>query len=217
VTRLSSGHPWRVATDAVVVGIRLAVWVGTGVLLAVGTAAVGVFVSAGAGWSLGAIVAAVYSGTLIFLQQDRKDGGQGNGQTVVKQVEPDMNQAWGSEPKDSQDTSRKTTPGYSTAWHTRPESTNYSWHPALNRVEDVLVTQVPEPTTIIDIVERVGMNPGTMPRGQGSAATLWHGALRSAWMTGGQELICEILRTAYKIEPSRELQNLITTHCGQQQ
>jgi hypothetical protein len=196
---------------------RLAAWVGTGLLLAAGTAAVGVFVSAGAGWSLGAIVATVYSGTLIFLQQDRKDRGQDNRQTGVKQMEPDMNQAWGSEPKDSPVTSRKTVPGYPTVSRIWPESTNYSWHPALNGIEDVLVVQVSEPTTIIDIVERVGMNPGTMPRGQGSAATLWHGALRSAWMTGGQELICEILRTAHKIQPSRELRTLITTSCGQQQ
>lgn len=197
-------------------GRRLAVWLGTAVLLAVGTAAVGSLAGADAGWSLGAIVAAVYSGTLIFLQQDRKDRGQDDQQPKVKKVGLDMNQAWESEPKDSQGTPQETF-DYSAVGQTWPESTNYSWNPALNQIEDVLVAQVSEPTIIINIVEQVGMNPGIMPRGQGSAATIWHGVLRSAWMTGGQELVCEILSIAHKLEPSRELRKLIYTRCGQRQ
>jgi hypothetical protein len=100
-------------------------------------------------------------------------------------------------------------------WQRAEEDTNYSWHPTLNRIEDVLVAQISDPSTIIDIIERMGMNPGTMPRGHGSAATLWHGALRRAWMTGREEKICDMLRETNKIEPSQELQDLIQACCGQ--
>jgi hypothetical protein len=194
---------------------RLAVWVGIGGLLAAGTAALGVYVGVSAALGLGAIVATVYSGTLIFIQQDPKRQRHANHEIQGKLVEPDMNQAEESESKDIQELSWEAAQGHSTTCNAWGESNNYAWHPALNRVEDVLVAQLWEATTIIDIVERVGMNPGTMPRGHGSAATLWHSALRSAWITGGEELICEILRTANKMEPSKELRSLITNYCGQ--
>jgi len=132
-------------------------------------------------------------------------------------MESDMDQAGESDSKDMQELSQVAAQGHSTEWSTWGESSNYAWHPALNRIEDVLVAQVWETTTIIDIIERVGMNPGAMPRGHGAATTLWHGALRSAWMAGGEELICEILRTANKIEPSKALRDLIANYCGQQQ
>jgi len=102
------------------------------------------------------------------------------------------------------------------SWQAVGEGVSYSWHPMLNGIEDVLVAQVSDPSTIINIIERVGMNPGTMPRGQGSAATLWHGALRRAWMAGREEKICEMLRETNRIEPSQALQELINSCCSQQ-
>jgi hypothetical protein len=101
-------------------------------------------------------------------------------------------------------------------WQWRGRNANYSWHPALNGIEDVLVAQVTDPSSIVDIIERVGMNPGTMRRGDGSAATLWHDALRSAWIAGHEQKVCELLRQTNSRQSSSELQLLIETYCGRQ-
>jgi hypothetical protein len=98
-------------------------------------------------------------------------------------------------------------------WQRRGRNANYSWHPALNGIEDVLVAQVTDPSTIIDIIERVGMNPGIIQRGDGSPATLWHGALRSAWIAGHEKKVCELLCQANARQESSELQLLIETYC----
>jgi hypothetical protein len=149
------------------------------------------------------------------MKQDRVKGGDENDIKKIRhgRMEPEVNQPreGGSEPDPPSPYEDKVLPLAS--WSATARDASYSWHPALNSIEDILVAQISEPSIIVDIIERAGMNPGTIPRGHGAAATLWHGALRRGWMTGGQEKICEILSQANKIEPSTEIQNLIGAYC----
>jgi hypothetical protein len=197
---------------------RLAVWVGAGALLAGGTVAVGLYVGGSAAWGLGAILATVYSGTLIFIEHERiKDGQKKDDDKVqINQMEPDMNEHMRGAFNNNPDVTRRPTPDPLIAWQTPRQESTVGWHPALNGIEDVLVAQITESSTIMAIIERVGMNPGIMPRGQGSAATLWHGALRHAWTAGREKKVCEILREANKMGPSRDLQELIDKYCVKQ-
>jgi hypothetical protein len=206
---------------------RLAFWAGIGVLLVGGTVLAGLYAGAGTAWSLGAILATVYSGTLIFVEraQDKTDRKGDGYETEAEQVGPGMmpprkDPDMMSPGRDEHDAIRGV-PGEVAVssppiWQEPGKNASYGWHPALNRIEDVLIAQVPDPSTIVDIIERAGLNPGIIPRGHGAAATLWHGALRRAWLNGREKKICELLRETYKREPSSELQSLIETCCGRQ-
>ena len=154
------------------------------------------------------------SGTLISVEKERIKGSQQKDahEKQVRNMEPDMNEPERGAFEGAPGGTRQHATRSPTPWQALRASR--SWHPALNGIEDVLVAQITEPSTIVVIIERAGMNPGIMPRGSGSAAILWHGVLRHAWMERREEKVCEILREANNVEPSLELQGLIDTYCS---
>lgn len=198
---------------------RLTAWLGVGVLLAACTVAVWLFVNVATALGLGAILFTVYSGSLIFIQQDRT---RDTAEHRIKKPEPEAMESDRDQPKEDESGPVSDPPDEEISfplvpWQAAGGKVNYSWHPALNEIEDTLAGQISDPSVITDVIERVGMNPGIIPRGHGTAATLWHGALRQAWMTGREERICEILCQASKLEPSDEIQRLIGAYCVKRQ
>ena len=75
---------------------RVAAWLGVGALLVACTVAVGLFVNAGTAWGLGAILATVYSGSLIFIQQDRTREAQ---ESDIKKPGPEATESDRDQPK----------------------------------------------------------------------------------------------------------------------
>lgn len=215
---------------------RLLAWIGAGVALAAVTIGIGVGYGAADAWGLGAILAAVYSATFGFIEH----GPAAKKQTGIALVETepeapgprplaaskpahlDAHETISAdrgipEPKErllalgsSQPVRQRSLP----AWPTADGGSYLYWHPALNKIEDVLAVQITDPSTIIAIAERVGINPGHLAPGRGnSSANYWHDALRRAWMLGREDTVCEVLRNAYETTPSQDISALINSYC----
>ena len=75
---------------------RLTAWLGVGVLLAACTVAVWLFVNLATALGLGAILFTVYSGSLIFIQQDRT---RDTAEHRIKKPEPEARNKIGISPK----------------------------------------------------------------------------------------------------------------------
>ncbi len=215
-------------------------WIGVGVALAAVTTVVGVGYGAAAAWGLGAILAAVYSATFGFIEHGpltKKQAGIALAETAPDAPEPGPPTASKPAPQDAHETrsadidmpepeehfltqnSRRPVQQQPLrAWPRAGGDVNLYWHPALNRIEDVLAGQITDPSTIIGIAERVGINPGHLAPGRGnSAANYWHDTLRRAWMAGREDKVCELLRNAYGAAQSQEISGLINSYCRRSQ
>jgi hypothetical protein len=219
---------------------RLMAWIGAGVALAAVTTVVGVGYGAAAAWGLGAILAAVYSATFGFIEHGpiaKKRAGIALIETEPDAPEPEPPAASKPAPQDAhearsadidipepeeqlltQNSRWSVQQQPLPAWPTADGDVHLYWHPALNRIEDVLAVQITDPSTIIGIAERVGINPGRLAPGRGnSSANYWHDTLRRAWMAGREDKVCEVLRNAYEASQSLDISGLINSYCRRSQ
>jgi hypothetical protein len=162
--------------------------------------------------ALGGILATLFAGTfpLIKLVPARGDKQGDSGGNPSGQARATGMKMSGQEADDGSPTG-VTPQAVHLSWQLG-EGAGLAWHRDLNDIEDILSAQISNPNAIMNVAERAGLNLATLDV-NGSAATVWHGVLRAAWIMDRERTVCQVLHEANRIRPSMELGRIIATHC----